>query len=121
MSDHSHTPLPDDPDWMETLDDYANDQLSDLEMDTSCDQIHPIIANWYRETLEQAPPPASSAVWQAVACLTTEIIQGMQEDEELAGVMNEESIAPLALWIEDIITLGRAFEIALRTGRLDDL
>ncbi|MFZ4827333.1 MAG: hypothetical protein ACOYLB_08250 [Phototrophicaceae bacterium] len=121
MSDQPYAPLPDDPDWMENIDDYANDQLSDLETNSSCEQIHPIIANWYRETLEQAPPPASSAVWQAVSCLTTEIIQDMQEDEELEGVIDEETIAPLALWIEDILTLGRALEIALRSGRLDDL
>lgn len=121
MHDQPHSPLPDDSDWMGNLDDYANDQLSDLEMNTSCEQIHPIITDWYRATLEQAPPAASSAVWQAVSCLATEIIQDMQEDEELAGVIDEDAIEPLALWIEDILTLGRALEVALRSGKLDDL
>lgn len=121
MHNEPHSPLPDDPDWMGSLDDYANDQLSDLEANTSCEQIHPIIADWYRETLEKAPPAASSAVWQALSCLATEIIQDMQEDEELEGVIDLDTIEPLSLWIEDILTLGRALEVALRNGRLDDL
>lgn len=36
------------PDWLEEFENLANDQLDE---GSACDQIHPIIAAWYKELM----------------------------------------------------------------------
>jgi hypothetical protein len=110
-------PLPNDPRWLDEFEDLANRQLED---GSSCDQVHPVVEHWFNRLMESEPPPSRPSVMQAMACLSTEVLQNLPEGlvEDLLEHMDEDD---LALWVEHILLVGRAFEIALRKGELDDL
>ena len=117
MADKSDKNPPDEPEWLEEF-----PQLADRELGagSSCEQVHPIVQRWYQELLESEPPASRDSVLQAMACLSREILAeappaffdretGQMDDDQLAG------------WVEYILMVGRAFEIALHSGALDDL
>lgn len=108
---------PDEPDWLDEFEEFANRQLGS---GSSCEQIHPIIEKWYRDLLQTEPPQARPSVQQAIACLATEILYDSPPEilEEITKHVDEET---LAVWIEYVLTIGRALEISLREGNLDDL
>jgi len=112
---------PDNPHWMDDLQEFADKMLGDLEDASACDQVHPIIANWYDNELEKEPPQSRPAVWQALACLSTEILMDAENDEALAPLLDVVDEDALAMWVEHILMVGRAMEISLNNGELDDL
>lgn len=103
--------------WWDEFEDLAN---RELEEGSSCEQIHPIIERWFHQLMEGEPPQSRDSVMQAMACLSTEILYNAPEElvEPLAEHIGEDE---LAMWVEHILLIGRAFEIALRSGDLDDL
>ncbi len=108
---------PNDPNWLDEFQELANRELAD---GSSCEQIHPIIERWYG-TLTMGEPPASrDSVLQAMACLSTEIMFDAPDDllESVLKIVDEDTLAG---WIEYILMIGRAFELALKKGDLDDL
>ena len=113
MSDQSS----DDPRWLEEFEELANQQLED---GSSCEQVHPIVERWFQKLMEGEPPTSRPSVAQAMACLSTEVINNSPDDliETLLQHIEEDD---LAVWVEHILLLGRAFEIGLRKGDLDDL
>ncbi len=117
MADHDSRELPDEPDWLDEFRALADRELG---AGSSCEQIHPIVQRWYQRLLESEPPPARDSVLQAMACLSSEVLADAppglftnppagSDEDQLAG------------WVEYILMVGRAFEIALRAGDLDDL
>lgn len=125
MSDQPTTPPNEDPqkkpNWLEEFQELANQVLGDDVDGSGCEQIHPIMARWYAKTMQGDPPESRASVWQAVSCLATEILFDMESDEDLDGMAEHLDEEALGMWIEDIIMIGRAFEIALHNGELDDL
>lgn len=113
MSDES----PNDPQWLDEFEDLANRQLED---GSSCEQVHPIVEGWFHKLMEGEPPPSRPSIMQAMACLSTEVLHSTPDEliESLMEVMDEDD---LAVWIEHILLIGRAFESSLRTGDFDDL
>ncbi|MBZ0280048.1 MAG: hypothetical protein K8L97_04860 [Anaerolineae bacterium] len=113
MSDQS----PNDPKWLDEFEDLANRQLED---GSSCEQVHPVVESWFNKILEGEPPPSRPSIMQAMACLSTEVLHSAPEElvESLMEVMDEDD---LVVWVEHILLIGRAFEIGLRSGDLDDL
>jgi Lon protease-like protein len=108
---------PDEPEWLEEFQELANDQL---EEGSSCDQVHPIVERWFSNLMEGEPPESRDSVAQAMACLATEVMYNTPDDflEALTENVDEDD---LVLWIEHILLVGRAFEISLHKGELDDL
>jgi hypothetical protein len=115
MSDQSSSP--NDPHWLDEFEDLANRQLED---GASCEQVHPVVERWFHELMEGEPPESRPSVEQAMACLSTEVLYNSPDDlvDSLLEHMDEEE---LATWIQQILLIGRAFEISLRSGGLDDL
>ena len=110
-------PLPNDPEWLRQIEELANAQLGS---GSSCEQVHPIVARWFEELMDSDPPESRDSVVQATSCLATEVL--LSSPEEIIGPLLEASDEDeVALWIEQILLVGRAFEIALRNGDLDDL
>lgn len=112
------TPSPDDyPEWLRAIEDLANSQLGE---GSSCEQVHPIVARWFDKLMDSDPPASRDSVMQAVSCLATEVLYSSPDDvtNSLLEQVEEDDVA---LWIEQILLIGRAFEIALRNGELDDL
>jgi hypothetical protein len=107
----------DNPQWLDEFEDLAN---RELEEGSSCEQVHPIVERWFQNLMEGDPPESRDSVMQAMACLSTEILYNSPDEfiETLVEHMGEDD---LAMWIEHILLIGRAFEIALRNGDLDDL
>lgn len=117
MSDRQ-APHPDhNPSWLEPFEEMANDQLED---GSSCAQVHPIIARWFHTLLAGDPPESRDSIAQAMSCLATEIMNSTPE-EVIDPLLNHVDEDEVALWIEQILLVGRAFEMALRKGDLDDL
>jgi hypothetical protein len=110
-------PNANEPDWLREFEELANRKL---DHGSSCDQIHPLVERWFSRLMEGEPPDSRSSVAQAMACLSTEILHHTPEDilDPLLEHMSEDD---LALWVEHILLVGRAFEIALKSGDLDDL
>ena len=111
-------PAPDDyPEWLRAIEDLANNQLGE---GSSCDQVHPIVARWFDKLMDSEPPTSRDSVIQAMSCLATEVLHSSPDDvmEPLLEQIEEDDVA---LWIEQILLIGRAFEIALNNGELDDL
>ena len=106
-----------EPNWLDEFQEMANDRLGD---GSACEQVHPIVEKWYRELLEGDPPETRDSVMQAMACLSTEILYDSPEDV-LNAVTEHVSEDELAAFIEYVLMVRRAFEIALRKGELDDL
>lgn len=116
MMNDNPTP-PDDPKWLDEFQELANDQLGE---GAACEQVHPIIEKWYSDLLEGEPPESRDSVLQAMACLSTEILYDAP-DELVEAITKQVSEDELATFIEYVLMVGRAFEIALRSGDLDDL
>jgi hypothetical protein len=57
---------------------------------------------------------------QALSCLATEVLYS-SDDNLVSPLMESADEDEVAMWIEQILLVGRAFEIALRNGELDDL
>ncbi len=110
------TPEP-KPEWLNEFEELANQQLED---GSSCEQVHPIIAQWYENLLQSAPPDSRDSVLQAMSCLTTEIMADIPDDV-FTIMLKHVDEDELAGWIEYVLMVGRAFEISLRKGDLDDL
>ncbi len=106
-----------DPDWLKQIEDLANEQLG---TGSSCEQVHPIIARWFDQLVESDPPESRDSVVQAISCLATEILYS-SPDNLIDPLLEHSDEDDVALWIEQMILIGRAFEIALRNGDLDDL
>ncbi len=106
-----------EPDWLDEFEDMANKELGD---GSACEQVHPIVEKWYNELLEGEPPASRDSVIQAMSCLSTEILYDSPEDV-LEAVLKHVSEDDLAGFIEYVLMVGRAFEIALQSGELDDL
>lgn len=117
MSDTPENPDGNGPGWLDEFEDMANNELTE---GSACEQVHPIVEKWYSGLLEGDPPASRDAVLQAMACLSTEILYDTPEDV-LNGLMDHFSEEELAGMIEYILMVGRAFEISLRGGELDDL
>jgi hypothetical protein len=81
--------------------------------------VHPIIARWFDQLVESEPPESRDSVVQAISCLATEILYSSPDN--VLEVLDQADEDDVALWIEQIVLIGRAFEIALRKGDLDDL
>ncbi|NWF70596.1 MAG: hypothetical protein HXY40_16025 [Chloroflexi bacterium] len=106
-----------DPQWLDEFQKMADEQLGD---GSACQQIHPIVERWFEDLLEGEPPRSRPSVEQAMACLTTEVITTLPEEvqEAIAEVVDEEEFYA---WVEQVLLIGRAFEMSLRSGQLDDL
>ncbi len=106
-----------DPQWLEEFQHLADEQLGH---GSSCEQVHPIVERWFDKLLEGDPPTSRPSVEQAMACLTTEVMSTLPEEvvETISEVMDEEEFY---VWIEQVLLIGRAFEMSLRDGELDDL
>lgn len=115
MNDESR--IPNEPDWLDEFQDLANRELSE---GSSCEQVHPVVERWYRGLMQSEPPSSRDSVLQAMACLSTEILYDAPEDV-LDSVLEHIDEEALAGWIEYVLMVGRAFEIALQKGELDDL
>jgi len=107
-----------DPEWLEEFQLLANEQLNE---GSACIQVHPIIEKWLEEVLAAEPPESRDSVWQAMACLTTEIIYRLTPEHILTVLQENFEEEEVATWLESIVLIGRAFQIALDNGRLDDL
>jgi hypothetical protein len=115
MSDQSSSPS--DPRWLDEFEDLANQELED---GSSCEQVHPVVEKWFTKLMDGEPPESRPSVMQAMACLSTEVLNNLP-DEMVDGLLDYMEEDDLALWVEHILLIGRAFEISLRSGDLDDL
>lgn len=111
----------DDPQWMRDLQDMAERKLGELGEYSSCEQVHPVIARWYDQELAKDPPPARDAIWQAISCLASEMVLDAEGDDELKPLTKSIDEDLLYEWVEHILTVGRALQIAIDKGELDDL
>jgi hypothetical protein len=115
MSDQSSSSG--DPRWLDEFEDLANQEL---EEGSSCEQVHPIVEKWFTRLMDGEPPESRPSIMQAMACLSTEVLNNLP-DEMVDGLLDYMEEDDLALWVEHILLIGRAFEISLRSGDLDDL
>lgn len=109
------------PEWLEDIESFANDQLGDIKDGAACKQIHPIIERWYEQLMEGEPPESRDSVLQATACLSTEIFLDMPDHLFEALMEADDDQMEIMYWIQEILTIGRAFQISLDKGELDDL
>ncbi len=105
------------PKWLEEFELMANERLGE---GSACKQVHPIIEAWYDQLMEGEPPDSRDSVLQAIACLSTEIVIDMPE-ELFEAFVNGGDQTEFAYWVQEILMIGRAFQIALSAGELDDL
>jgi hypothetical protein len=106
------------PSWLEEFEDLANQVLPS---GSSCHQVHPIVADWYRALFDKAPPTSRDSVAQAMSCLSTEILNDVPSNvQEVFDMATLESTTMLE-WIRGVLMIGRAFQLALDSGELDDL
>jgi hypothetical protein len=103
--------------WLEEFQELAN---AVLNQGSAHDQVHPVIATWYDEIMADDPPDSRDSVWQAMHCLTTEVMNDMPEP--LADALeSDDMVEVLGEWVFELLLIGRAMQIALDNGRLDDL
>lgn len=117
MSDSPREPTEKPLAWLNDYEDMANEQL---DHGSSCDQVHPIMRRWFERLLAGEPPESRDSVIQATSCLATEVLLS-SPDFVVDPIVEQVGEEELAIWVEQIILIGRAFEIALRDGTLDDL
>lgn len=117
MSDQSLPPEDRRPQWWDEFEEMADQQL---EAGASCEQVHPVVERWFDQLMAAEPPVSRPSVEQALACLTTEILNTAPDDlmESLLESVTEED---LASFVEQLLHIGRAFERSLQNGELDDL
>ncbi len=114
----SDRPTPNDsPDWLNAYEELANDQLED---GSSCEQVHPVVAQWFTKLMAGDPPESRDSVVQAVSCLATEVMMS-SPDNLMESLLQNATEDEVAIWVEQILLIGRAFEISLHNGDLDDL
>jgi hypothetical protein len=106
-----------DPKWLEEFQELANQQLGE---GSSCEQVHPVVERWLTKLFESEPPTSRPSVEQAMACLTTEMLNLLPE-EVLDTVLETMDEDELIIWVETVLLIGRAFETSLNNGELDDL
>ncbi|MFC1959103.1 hypothetical protein ACFLYO_00180 [Chloroflexota bacterium] len=106
------------PEWLDEFEDLANEQLDD---GSACAQVHPIVEQWLDGLLEGDPPDSRDAVWQAMSCLTTEILYKLTPDNVLDVVQQNLDEDEFSAWLESVVLVGRAFQLSLSNGELDDL
>lgn len=106
------------PEWLEPFEAMANEQL---DSGSACHQVHPIVENWYLKMMTHEPPASRDSVLQAIACLSTELINDMPD--EVFETLFDEGInyEDVVLWIQEVLMIGRAFQVALDAGEFDDL
>lgn len=112
------SPSYDEPEWLQSFQELANQELGE---GSACDQIHPIILRWFDALMSGEPSASRDSVMQAMSCLATEVLNSSPDhllDALFENVTEEDEIV---LWVEQILLIGRAFEVALREGELDDL
>ena len=115
MSDQFDNP---NPEWLDQFEELANEELTD---GSACDQVHPIVAAWYAEIMGGDPPESRDSVWQAMHCLATETLEDIPQSL-LEAIGDSEALQDdLADWVVELLLVGRAFQIALENGRMDDL
>lgn len=107
---------PDDPEWLKKFQELADEQLGH---GSACEQVHPIIEQWYNDILAEDPPESRDSVLQAMACLSTELI--MDAPDEVADMLEYLDEEEVSGWVQHILLVGRAMQIALDKGDLDDL
>lgn len=109
----------DNSNWMDEIEQFADQVLGD-QSTSSCDQVHPIVKQWYENFMQGEPPDSRASVIQAMSCLATEMVNDMPEVifQAIEDHLDEDEVA---LWIQEIVLIGRAFERALHNGELDDL
>lgn len=105
------------PDWLNPYEEMANEQLGH---GSSCEQVHPIVAEWFTKLMAGDPPQSRDSIVQAVSCLATEVLFS-SPDNLIEPLLQNATEDEIAVWIEQILLIGRAFEIALHNGELDDL
>jgi hypothetical protein len=121
MNEQTERPEPtDDPKWLDEFQDLANRTLGDPSEGGSCEQVHPVVADWYEKLMESEPPTSRDSILQAMACLSTEVAAQIPDDifDKLEEIMDEDELVG---WVEYVLMVGRAFEISLRKGEFDDL
>ncbi len=106
------------PDWLDEFEDLANQELDE---GSACVQVHPIVEAWYTALMNDEPPASRDSVLQAIACLSTEVITDIPDGLLAAIELTDDSQEELILWVQEILMVGRAFQIALDKGQLDDL
>ncbi len=109
---------PQHPDWLDEFEELANAELNE---GSACAQVHPIMERWLEKLLAEDPPTSRDAVWQAMSCLTTEILYKLTPDSILDLLQENIEEEEIAAWLESVILIGRAFQISLQKGELDDL
>lgn len=117
MNDSYTPPSDDTPAWLDPFERLANEQLG---QGSSCAQVHPIVERWFRALMAGEPPDDRESIAQATACLATEVFNSLP-DELIQPLLAEVDADDVVQWIEQILLVGRAFEAALRSGKLDDL
>jgi hypothetical protein len=117
MSDAAQPPDDRGSHWWDEFEDLADETL---EAGASCEQVHPVVERWFERLMSTEPPVSRPSVEQAVACLTTEILNSAPDDifQQLLEVVSEDEVAG---FVEQMLHIGRAFERALQNGELDDL
>ena len=105
------------PEWLRQFEDLANEQLG---TGSSCEQVHPIVARWFDRLMDNEPPESRDSVMQAMSCLATEVLFS-SPDNLIDPLLEHADEDDVALWVEQILMVGRAFEIALHKGELGDL
>jgi hypothetical protein len=108
------------PHWLDEFEDMANEDLTE---GSACKQIHPIIQRWYDNLMDGEPPASRDAVLQAIACLSSELLFDMPDRLTEALFIDDRDVTftETSLWIQEVLMIGRAFQIALDNGDLDDL
>lgn len=104
--------------WLDEFEDLANVELTE---GSACVQIHPIVEQWLDKLLEGDPPKSRDSVWQAMSCLTTEIIYKLTPENILDVLEEHVEEDEVAMWLESVVLIGRAFQKSLDAGELDDL
>lgn len=109
------------PEWLDDIETFANDQLGEIEDGAACKQIHPIMERWYERLMDGEPPESRDSVLQAIACLSTEVFLDMPDNLFEAVMSADDEQMEIIYWIQEILTIGRAFQMSLDKGELDDL
>ncbi len=113
----SHNDQQDQPDWLGPFEEMANERLGE---GSSCEQVHPIMERWFSKLMDSEPPASRDSIMQATSCLASEVLFSSPE-YLIEPLLEHASEDEIAIWIEQILLVGRAFEIALKNHELDDL
>lgn len=103
--------------WLEEFSRMADDRLGD---GSACDQVHPIVERWYTRWLQSEIDEPRSSVLQALACLTTEVLNSAPESilDVLMENCDEDEVAD---WLQHLLFTGMSLQKSLDSGDLDDL